>query len=448
MNVSLFAGRASLLPPFASRRAFARPFFLVLLAVTAVPRVFAATDVLQLRDAVEQAVERAPILLARDASRTAASEELVRSDALPDPMLAFGIQNLPINGPDAFTVADDRMTMRRIGMSQALPSRAKREARRGVAQALLAQADARAAITMLDVKRATAKAWVQLWAAQKQRDLLQDLSDQATLAVRATRARLSGGGGSASDALAARGTDLQLQNRIDDAESRIEQARAGLQRWLGEMPAVAAGSPPDFSKAPMPEAQLLSNLDQQGPLLIWDAQEASAEAALSLARAEKSPDWSVGAGLARRGAGASNVAWLEIGIGLPLFSGNRQDRGIAARNADLQSLRASREDARRMQAEAVRKAFAQWQGVGRQVTRSRDTLLPLSSDRTSTALAAYSGGASLQEWLDARRDEIDARLDYADLLAAWGQAWVELAYLLPDSDPFDGTTANNLETTR
>ena len=101
-----------------------------------------------------------------------------------------------------------------------------------------------------------------------------------------------------------------------------------------------------------------------------------------------------------------------------------------------------------MQAEAVRKAFAQWQGVGRQVTRSRDTLLPLSSDRTSTALAAYSGGASLQEWLDARRDEIDARLDYADLLAAWGQAWVELAYLLPDSDPFDGTTANNLETTR
>ncbi|MFZ2235227.1 MAG: TolC family protein, partial [Dokdonella sp.] len=404
--------------------------------------------VLQLQDAVEQAVERAPILLARDASSTAASEELVRADALPDPTLAFGIQNLPINGLDAFTVADDRMTMRRIGMSQALPSRAKREARRDMAQALLAQADARAVTTTLDVKRATATAWVQLWAAQKQRDLLRDLNDQATLAVSATRARLSGGGGSASDALAARGTDLQLQNRIDDAESRIEQARAGLQRWLGEMPVVAAGSPPDFAQAPVPEAQLLSTLDRQGPLLSWDAQEASAEAALTLARAEKRPDWSVGAGLAQRGAGASNVAWLEIGIGLPLFSGNRQDRGIAARNADLQSLRASREDARRMQAEYVRKAFARWQGVGRQVARSRDTLLPLSGDRTSTALAAYSGGASLQEWLDARRDEIDARLDYADLLAAWGQAWVELAYLLPDSDPFDGSTANNLEITR
>ena len=317
-----------------------------------------------------------------------------------------------------------------------------------MAQALLAQADAQAVTTLLDVKRATAAAWVQMWAAQEQRSLLEELSDQATLAVRATRARLSGGGGSASDALAARGTEVELQNRIDDAESRIEQARAGLQRWLGQVPTGSAAAPPDFAQAPVPEARLLANLDRQGPLLNWDAQEASAESALALARAEKRPDWSIGAGVARRGAGASNVAWLEIGVGLPLFAGNRQDRGVAARNADLEGLRASREDARRMQAEAVRKAFARWQGVGRQVVRSRDTLLPLSRDRTSTSLAAYSGGASLQDWLDARRDEIDARLDYADLLAAWGQAWVELAYLLPDTDPYYRSAARSQEITR
>lgn len=448
MNASLFAGRASLLSLADCRLVVVCSAFLALLAFTPMPRAFAAADVLRLQDAVEQAVERAPILLARDASRTSASEELVRADALPDPTLVFGIQNFPINGPDAFTVDDDRMTMRRIGMNQALPSRAKREARRDMAQALLAQADARAVTTILDVKRATATAWVQWWAAQEQRSLLRELNDQATLAVRATRARLSGGGGSASDALAARGTELELQNRIDDAESRIEQARAGLQRWLGEIPTGSAGSPPDFSRPPVPEARLLANLDRQGPLLIWDAQEASAEAALTLARAEKSPDWSVGAGVARRGAGASNVAWLEIGVGLPLFSANRQDRGVAARSADLESLRASREDARRTQAEAVRKVFARWQGIGLQVARSRDTLLPLSNDRTSTALAAYSGGASLQDWLDARRDEIDTNLDYADLLAKWGQAWVELSYLLPDSDPFDGAASRNLEITR
>ncbi len=448
MNASCLTARA----PFVARlRQSSFKFQIATLAMLAfmpVLPVIAADNALSLDEAVHQAVERAPMLLARNASRVAASEELVRADALPDPKLTFGVQNVPIAGPDAFTVTDDRMTMRRVGISQALPSRAKRDARREMAQALLAQSDAQVLTTTLDVKRATAKAWVQLWAAQKERSLLRELRDQAGLAVRATKARLSGGAGSASDALAARATELVLQNRIDDADARVDQAQAGLQRWLGEVPTGSIASPPDFANAPTSEAQLLANLDRQGPLLSWDSQEQSADAALALARAQKRPDWSVGGGFARRGAGASNVVWLEIGLDLPLFPANRQDRGINARNADLEVVRATREDARRMQAEAVRKAFARWQGIGRQVVRSRDALLPLSRDRSRTALAAYSGSASLQEWLDARRDEIDARLAYADLLAAWGQAWVELAYLLPDTDPSNRRTARNLEIAR
>ena len=408
----------------------------------------AGENSLTLQQAVAAAADRAPSLLARDASRRAASEELVRADALPDPTLSFGVQNFPIGGPDAFTVTQDRMTMRRIGVTQQLPSHSKRNARRDNAQAALDLADARQIETLLDVKRAAAQAWVQLWAAQRERALLQDLLDQNALAVRATRARLAGGGGSASDALAARSTDLELQNRLDDADARIAQAQAGLQRWLGEVAVQSAAPAPDFAQPPIPEARLLANLDRQGPLLTWDAREASADAALALARAEKHPDWSVGGGFAKRGGGGSNVVWLEVGVGLPLFPGNRQDRGISARSADLEAVRASREDARRMQAEAVRKAFARWQGLGHQVARSRDTLLPLTHDRSRIALAAYSGGASLQDWLDARRDEIDARIDYADILAAWGQAWAELAYLLPDSATASDRAPRTLEIAR
>ncbi|MDQ3494730.1 MAG: TolC family protein, partial [Pseudomonadota bacterium] len=249
--------------------------------------------------------------------------------------------------------------------------------------------------------------------------------------VRATRARLAGGQGSASDALAARGTDLALENRLDQATARIGQARAALARWLGELPSAQTATPPDFSRLPVTEAGLLASLDRQGPLLAWDAREAAADAALAQARAEKRPDWSIGAGFAQRGAGASDVVWLEVGVGLPLFPRNRQDRGISARAADRDAVQASREDARRMQAESVRKAVAEWAALGRQVERYREQLLPLARDRTQIALAAYSGGASLQDWLDARRDEIDARIDYADTLAAWGQAWAALAYLLP-----------------
>lgn len=407
---------------------------LTLLILAMLAPGLAAAQVLSLQDAVAAATQRAPILLARDATRRARSEELARADALPDPTLVVGVQNVPIGGPDAYTLNDDRMTMQRIGISQALPSRAKRSARRELASALLDQASADTLSTTLDVQRATALAWVQLWAAQHERKQLQDLQEQAALAVRATRARLAGGGGNAGDALATRSSELALQNRIDDADARSEQARAGLQRWLGDVAVDAADTSPDFSSAPFSEARMLARLDQQGPLLAWDAREASADAALALARAEKRPDWSIGGGVAKRGGGGSNVVWLEVGVGLPLFPGNRQDRGISARSADLAAVHASREDARRMQTESVRRAFARWQGLGTQVTRTRDTLLPLAHDRSHIALAAYAGGAALQPWLDARRDEIDARIDYAALLGEWGQAWVALAYLLPSTN--------------
>ena len=208
----------------------ARKTVLTILMLASLAPGGAAAQALTLEQAVAAATQRAPILLARDATRQARSEELARADVLPDPTLVIGVQNFPIGGPDAYTLNRDRMTMQRIGISQALPSRAKRNARRELARAQLDQAGADAVSTTLDVQRATANAWVLLWATQHEREQLQDLRDQAALAVQATRARLAGGGGNAGDALATRASELALENRIDDADARIAQARAGLQR--------------------------------------------------------------------------------------------------------------------------------------------------------------------------------------------------------------------------
>lgn len=386
---------------------------------------------LSLDQAIALALDEAPMIEARDAGITAASEDVARAAALPDPMLVFGVQNLPIAGADAFTLDDDRMTMRRIGVTQALPSRAKRDARRGSALALQSQAEAARVVSVLEVKRAVASAWIAWWAAKRERSLLEELREQSQLALAAAKARLSGGSGSASDALTARAAELELDNRIDDAQAAIDQARAGLSRWISGDAQRSPATAPDFSILPRNQSDLLDRLDQQAPLLLWDAREASADAALAMANAEKRSDWSISSGFARRGAGASNVIWLEVGVGLPVFTANRQDRGVNARRSDLQAIRAAREDARRAQIQSVRGTFAQWTTQGRKATRFRDSILPLDHDRSATALAAYSGGAGLRDWLDAQRDEISARIEYARLLADWGQSWAELTYLLP-----------------
>lgn len=412
----------------ARRHVFKAPvlFLLGLLAAAQ-----AAEPALSLDEAVRLAVADAPMIDARAQRGIAAAEEVRRAAALPDPVLSLGVQNLPVAGADAFSLVDDRMTMRRIGVTQALPSRAKRDARLGSARARQQEAQASQTAAVLDVRRAAARAWIRLWAAERERSLLAELREQARLAARAAKANLRGGQGSASDALALRAAELELENRIDDAQARVEQARAGLARWIGEAATREITEAPDVSALPQTEAELLADLDRQSSLLVWDAREASADAALAMANAEKRPDWSIGAGIARRGAGASNVVWLEVGIGLPVFGANRQDRGISARRADLQAIRAAHEDARRTQAESVRENLAQWSALGRKAARMEQALLPLNRDRSATALAAWAAGGALTDWLVAQRDEIRSRIEYAEVLADWGESWAELAYLVP-----------------
>ncbi len=403
-------------------------FSLILLTWTGIGS--AAEPGLSLERAIALALDEAPMIVARDAGIFAASEDVARAAALPDPVLTFGIQNLPVAGADAFSLDDDRMTMRRIGVSQALPSRAKRAARRESALALQSQAEATRDASVLEIKRGVASAWIAMWASERERILLEELRQQSRLAVAAVQARFAGGSGSASDALAARAAELDLDNRIDDADAGIEQARASLSRWLLDAANQETTSAPDFSVLPLTQSELLERLDRQAPLLVWDAREASADAALAMANAEKRSDWTISTGVGRRGAGASNVVWLEVGVGLPIFTANRQERGVNARRSDLQAIRSAREDARRAQTQLVRSVFALWSAQGRKVTRFRDSILPLDHDRSATALAAYSGGAELRDWLDAQGDEINARVEYARLLAEWGQSWAELAYLV------------------
>jgi outer membrane protein TolC len=348
-------------------------------------------------------------------------------------MLTAGINNLTVTGPQAFNAAADDMTMRQLGITQEIPSHIKRVAEKQVAEAGVQLANANEVSLRLATQEAGASAWVALWTAQQERALLSELRGQDQLAIEVGKARLAGGKGTATAVLAARADAEALANQIDAADAAVAAARAGLQRWLGEAADRPLGDPPDFSMLRVPEARLEAKLDQQGALLTWGPREEQADAAIALARAGKRPDFSVSLMYGER-INRPDMLAIEFGVSLPLFPGNRQDRNISARYADRAAVRAEFEDARRVQRQAVAQAVADWQGWDRQVRRFRKRLLPLAADRSRTALALYRAGGSLAPWLEARRDEIRTRVDYAKALSAWGKAWVALAYLLPDQD--------------
>lgn len=417
----------------------------LVLALIALP-LHAATDGggLSLDAAVRSAASRAPQVQVQLLREQAARHDAVRAGRLPDPQLTAGISNLTATGAQAFNAAADSMTMRTIGLMQEIPSHAGRAAQKAVANSGAQLAAADVVSVRLAVKQATAGAWVRLWAAQTERGQLQDLHGQFALAVSLAKARLAGGAGSATDVLAARSAAVELDNRITGADAEITAARAALRRWLGNDADGALAEAPDFSTLPVPPAQLLRDLDRQGPLLGWRAREAQAQAQLDLAKAGKRPSWSVGLVYGNR-IHLPDMIGVEVGVSLPLFPGNRQDQDISARYAERDAVKDEHEDARRAQREVVAAGVAAWQGDGTQVDTYRDKLLPLAADRSRTALAAYRGGGSLQPWLEARRDEIETRVAYAKALAAWGAAWAQLAYLVPDQEaPLTSTLPEQL----
>ncbi|WMJ69176.1 TolC family protein [Stenotrophomonas sp. 24(2023)] len=414
---------------------------LLLAACFAIPVAWSAPTTITFTHAQTLALQAAPSLQARQAQVLAAGEESHRAAALPDPQLSVGIVNLPITGREALNAGADDMTMKEIAFTQAFPARAKRLARQEVADRQVEQAHALSVAEQAAVRQAVASAWIARWAAQREVDALRMMREPAEVAVRTAKARLAGGTGSATDALATRADALELENRIDAAEAGATAAQAGLARWL-DLPAEAfeiAGDPPDLATLPHDRSALLGNLDQQAPLLPWQSREAMAEAEVSAALAETRPDWSVSLGYGQRsrtpdGLPRSDMLTLQVAVGLPLFTRNRQDRGIAARRADLQAVSAEHEDARRAQAAQVQQWLAAWDGANRAVARKQSQLLPLAADRSRTALAAYAGGGELQPWLQARRDEIELHIEHARHLGELGRDWAALAYLLPTGE--------------
>ena len=414
-------------------RALARTSCVVALAAQPVAAI-AASHALTLPEAVRLASERAPILDARRAGVSAAQEESARAGALPDPMLMVGIDNLPVTGSDAFDPGVDDMTMKKIGLRQEIPSHAKRSARRSFAVRQVGEAQAQATAEAIAVRRAAAEAWIDAWAARRALVTLKGLREQAALAARLSKARVAGGSAAVSEALATEAAVLELDNRIEAALAEGAAAQAGLARWLGEATVEVGDDIPYFGTLPIPEAELLSSVDRTGPLLAASMEVETTAAAIDVARADRRPDWSVSAAYGQRSDGRDDMIMVEVGVGLPLFTRNRQDRGIAAREADYQAALATREDLRRQEAARLRADLARWESLKRQIAIQEDALLPLARDRSVTSLAAYRAGGDLQPWLDARRDELEIRLAHIERLGALGRAWAALAFRLPEED--------------
>ncbi|MBU1223782.1 MAG: TolC family protein [Gammaproteobacteria bacterium] len=360
-------------------------------------------------DALTLAVSETPVLRAESAQIDAARQAAIPAGELPDPKLALGIDNLPIEGPDRYSLTRDFMTMRRIGLMQEFPNAAKRDARVAAARGRVAQAEAQTRITRLAVLRETAVAWIARDAVERQLAGIDALVEENRVFEASVRARIAGGKGNALEVVAPRQEAAMIEARRDELDARRRQAVAALERWVGpRAQAPLAGSAPDW---PIDRDALAHALHGHPELTVFDPKARVLDAEVAEAQAGKKPDWALELAYQKRGSQFSDMAMVNVTFDLPVFTGSRQNPQIAARQAERAALDAEREAVLREHAAMLETDFAEYQRLARAVTRQRNVLLPLADEKAALALAAWRGGkGELADLVMARRERIDAGL--------------------------------------
>ena len=412
----------------------AAPWNRIVLLVLLCPFAVAAQDgPLSLEDAVDKALQEAPQVTASAATLEAAGAVAPSAGRLPDPELVTGVDNLPINSAERYSLTRDFMTMRKIGVMQSFPNGEKRRLQGERAQREIAVAQGELLKTRFDTSRAVAEAWIARAVAEESLTRLRALKPDVALEAAAGRAALASGRGSAAEALAAQSLVAELDVRILALEQEGEMRRAELARWIStdaERP--LAGIPTDRDPGHSPES-LLATVSQHPPLAPVLAKIAEAQTDVALARAQKHSDWSAELSYAQRGPDFSNMVSLEFRIGLPLFAKNRQNPVIAQKLAMVRAQEAERDAEVRMHTAEIRAEFAQWRRGRDRLKNYATELLPLARDRSRAAIASYGAGrGDLRLTIDALTQEINAQLEYVQLEGAVANAWAAL-YLLHDS---------------
>ena len=367
--------------------------------------------------AIDRATRESPSLAASAAGVEARRSEAIAAGQLPDPTLTVGVDNFPVSGPPAFSFNRDSMTMARVGIEQAFPNPAKRRAQQGRAQADIGVAEADLAVDVQNVRLETALAWVDLYYAKRRLAQL-ELLDQSLGDLQATvSARLASGSARPSQALEPEQLRAAINDRRSELRADVVKAQARLARLTGDPDADVAGDPPVLE---VDGPALRARIASLPRLQALDAQFRVADADVTLAQADKRPDWRIGTSYGRRDPAYGDMVSVTLSIDLPFFGKRRQDPMIAARESEAQRAGLMRQAGERDVLAALDSDLADLAMHQQRLMNARQTLVPLAKRRAELDMASYAAGkldlgSALLSTLALAEAEVDALSREADV---------------------------------
>ncbi len=348
-------------------------------------------DTLRLADVVAEARQANPMLQAARYAAEAALERGSQFGALPDPMLSLGLRNRPTDGFGT----DPMMTMNWIGLSQRFPwpgnqgFRQEREERLALATQL--DADETEAQLVARVK----SAYYQLAYMDRALDIMAATRDLLRDFLEVTSAKYTVGKGLQQDILQAQVAIAQMTAAITVVEQNRIAMAARLNSLLGR-PAtepVGALELPDPDPVLPPVDSIMSIAAVNRPAIQAARERAlAAESGYRAAQRDAYPDFNVLLGYGQRPQFVDLVT-IEVGISLPLWSGNKQQ----PRKREMQAMQ-SMEEAK--QIDLYNETFAQLSERRASAVRAQElsslyetSIIPQAVAAVESSLSAYRVGS-------------------------------------------------------
>lgn len=388
---------------------------------------------LGLVDLEQVALRRDPLIQKYQSEARAMEAEGIAARQNPDPKLKIGLMNVPV---DSFDMAQEPMTQQVIGVQQMFMPGRRRE---GMGRRMEAMAGARRAAgdhQGLLVQKDVRQTWLKVYKLYHAAGIIRNTRETFRQILDITRLQYRAGRGNQQDVIRAELELNLLEDKLIEIDTSRLMALAALSRRVGSG---AREENLDLDSLRLPaisaRGQIAAGLASHPMARMKEQMVISAQEGMEVAHGRYDIGWMLDLSYGLRqpapnGMDRADFVSAMVMVDLPFFSRNRQDKWLAASEAELGAARSDVEDTRYMLQARLDAQYDRLEKLQQRLSYYRDTVLPQSGQNAEAALKAYQSRAGeFTPLIRARLMELKNKLQALDIVVEHAQAQTELLYL-------------------
>lgn len=398
-----------------------------------------AQQVISLEQAINIAQKNDPWLYSSQLKQEAANHRSIASSTLPDPKISISMMNLPT---DSWEFDQEGMTQFKVGVTQMFPRGNTLELKESQLKIKASEFPFLRADRKEKLKVMVSELWLEAYLAQKTIHLIESDWQLFEQMVEIAQASYSTALGKTrqQDVIRAQLEIVQLEDRLTTQKQKLESTIARLNEWLhvfdnsnlegafdfdrqpqtfltsDHLPEIELDNPSIFPLGKHFRSRLAQEFSDHPAILAIDIKERVSEKGVDLAKQQYKPQWGVNASYSYRDdmpSGQERADLFSVGISfdLPLFTGNRQDKQVAASIAETESVKTEKLLLIKKMISAVEREIKQLNRLLQRQSLYNDQLLTKSYEQAEVTLTAYTNDdGDFSEVVRARIAELNTRI--------------------------------------